>query len=75
MFKTRKKLTVAAETIRHLQAQALRGVVGGQTIARCSTDCSEAICPDTEFNQGCNGNTETCAPSIFCNTANCSAQC
>ena len=76
MFKTRKKLAVAAETIRHLHAQALRGAVGGQTLAQCSTICSQdTLCPDTLAIHGCDGDTNTCAPTVFCNTTICSAQC
>lgn len=66
MFKSRRKLALRTETIRKLGTNQLRGVAGGQTAFQCSTICSDASCPDTEFVNGCNGQTVTCPASIEC---------
>jgi hypothetical protein len=60
MIKTKKKLALATETIRHIHDQTLREAVGGQTLAQCSTICSDNICPDTQFIHGCNSHTNEC---------------
>jgi len=60
MIKSKKKLALAAETIVNLRAEELRDVIGGQTLAQCSTICSERLCPDTRFIHGCNSHTIEC---------------
>ena len=60
MIKSKKKLALRTETIFHLGARQLHAVAGGQTIAMCTTGCSDAICPDTQFEHGCDSLTKHC---------------
>jgi hypothetical protein len=60
MKKPSKKLALAGETLRRLHNTQLHAVAGGQTIAMCTTACSDDLCPDTQFNHGCNSNTVHC---------------
>jgi len=53
--KSKKKLSLPAETLRRLQHNQLHEAAGGQTLAQCSTICTDLICPDTQFIHGCNG--------------------
>jgi hypothetical protein len=53
MLRSKKKLTLSAETLRNLRHDQLRTVVGGQTLATCSDLCSDVICPDTKAVHGC----------------------
>jgi hypothetical protein len=66
MYKSKKKLALSAETIRTLQGNELRAVIGGQTLAGCSAQCSADVCPDTQFIHGCNGQTVTCPGTNEC---------
>lgn len=75
MFKTRKKLALKAETVRTLRGHQLRAAVGGQTLAGCSAQCSQDICPDTQFNHGCNGQTVKCGGTLECQSEVCTGQC
>lgn len=56
----KKKLALDRTTVRTLSFEQLQGVAGGQTLAQCSTICSEDICPDTQFIHGCNSHTIHC---------------
>jgi natural product precursor len=60
MIRNKKRLGLKNETIKHLSSQELRAAAGGQTILRCTTDCSDIRCPTTQFNEGCNSNTDHC---------------
>ena len=75
MFKTRKKLTLRTETVRNLQGHQLRNAVGGQTLAGCSAACSDAVCPDTQFIHGCNGQSVKCPGTVDCQSEVCTGQC
>lgn len=49
----RKKLVLDRTMIRTLSSDDLRGAAGAQTLAACTTICSDDICPDTQFVHGC----------------------
>jgi hypothetical protein len=62
MKKTCKKLILSRETLRHLQANELRGLWGGDSFAY---DCESGSCPNDCVSVGCD-TAAACGPSAGC---------
>jgi hypothetical protein len=60
MKKPSKKLALGRETLRRLQNTELHAAAGGQTKLGCTTQCTDPVCPTTQFDEGCNSVTNHC---------------